>query len=77
VLVRLDALEARAGGTHAPSIALLGRLLEAEGVDGWLLGIQPVTTRLSPGLSPAVEAAATRVVAALAATLEAPEECLV
>ena len=73
----IGALEPRAGGTHAPSLALLGRLLEAEGIDAWLLGIGPATTRLSAERSPAVEAAGERVVAAIAATLGVAEDCLV
>jgi hydrogenase maturation protease len=70
-LVRAGELAARGSSTHAPSLRLLAGLLEAEGIESWMLGIQPAATVVGAGLSPAVAAAVAEVARALTAALGA------
>jgi hydrogenase 3 maturation protease len=69
-LAAVDELAPRLTSTHAPSLAMLARLLERRGIPCGLLGIQPEST--APGLapSPAVARAIDEVVDALAGALE-------
>jgi hydrogenase 3 maturation protease len=63
------ALAARHASTHAPSLRLLAQILEARGIDCWLLGIQPASTAPGTELSPAVAAGVGAAAAALASVL--------
>lgn len=69
VLAPADSLVFRHGGTHAPTLKLLARLLEPRGVECWLLGIQPAQTATGAPLHPAVRAGVEEAAAALAAVL--------
>jgi hydrogenase maturation protease len=66
-LVRAGELAARGSSTHAPSLRLLAGLLEDQGIECWVLGIQPAATAFGAELSPAVAAAVDEVTAALTA----------
>lgn len=68
-LAAVDALATRPASTHAPSLALLAGLLEREGIECWLLGIQPGSTEPGTALTPDVERAAGAVAETLAAGL--------
>jgi hydrogenase maturation protease len=63
-------LAPRLPSTHAPSLAMLARLLERRGIACWLLGIQPASTAPGTGMSPAVERAVEEVVDAVSACLD-------
>ena len=68
-LAPLGALAPRGSSSHAPSLALLGSLLESHGLECWLLGIEPGSTEPGAGLSPPVDRAVREVVGELAASL--------
>jgi len=70
-LVRAGELAARGSSTHAPSLRLLAGLLEAQGSECWVLGIQPAATGFGEELSPPVAAAVAGAAGALAALLGA------
>ncbi len=63
-------LESRGADTHAPSLRLMARLMESRGIECWLIGIQPGSRALGPGLTPAVAGAVERMAGALWAALE-------
>jgi len=64
------ALQSRGPDTHAPSVRLMAKLLERHGIACWVLGIQPGTSVLGAGLTPAVAEAVERLAGALSAALE-------
>jgi hydrogenase 3 maturation protease len=64
-------LAARAGSTHAASLRLLAQLLEAHGVQSWVLGIQPLSNAPGAPLSGPVRAAAHELHGLLAGALRA------
>jgi hydrogenase maturation protease len=65
-LVTVAELAGRASSTHAPSLRLLAGILEGRGTSCWVLGIQPGTTEVGAGPSPAVARAIDEIVGALA-----------
>ncbi len=55
----------RCSSTHAPSLLLMARMLEARRKEVWLLGIQPGSTEIAAPLSEPVRAAASALEEAL------------
>ncbi|MFN8177570.1 MAG: hydrogenase maturation protease [bacterium] len=66
-------LASRSTSTHAMSLLLLARALEARGIACWLIGVQPDDTEFGAPLTSAVAAGADTVEDALIESLGAPE----
>ncbi len=66
---KLDRLAARVASTHAASLSLCGRLLERQGIECWIVAIEPGSTAFGTGLCEAVESAVGDVAATLAGLL--------
>jgi hydrogenase 3 maturation protease len=72
-LVRAGELAPRVASTHALTLLLLARTLEARGMTCWMLGIQPAVLGPADTLSVVVAAAARAAEDALANALDTPE----
>ncbi len=68
-VAKLDQLASRVASTHAASLSLCGRLLERQGVECWIVAIEPGGTAFGTGLCEAVESAVSDVTATLAGLL--------
>jgi hydrogenase 3 maturation protease len=72
-LAPLGELAERANTTHTASLALCGRLLEAEGAECWLLGVEPGSTAFGEELTPAMARGVRRIEALLLRALPPAE----
>ncbi len=61
-IVPLSALQHKIPTTHTVSLKLLGEILAREGIDSWLLAIQPEQIAFGAPLSPSVTAAVQQLV---------------
>ncbi len=68
-LARVRDLERRGAGTHDASLRLLASLLEAEGAECWLVGVQPAALVPGQAMSPEVLASGRRLARTLAPLL--------
>jgi hydrogenase 3 maturation protease len=68
-LAALDTLGARCSTTHAPSLALMSQILEPEGIECFLVGIQPRSTADGEWLTAEVDRGIDEAVRAISAAI--------